>query len=303
VTWPDCAVREKKDNIGVRVPRSMFRRILLGLLSLIALAVVVIRVVRRPSSDRHWHAHQSLPPDVTVRGDLVEIRNVRDFIHRSATDYDVHYVDRTYDLRNLVAADYVVSRFGSVPGLAHAFLTFRFGDEYVSISVEARKESSESYSPIRGILNEYELMYVIGSERDLIGLRTHVWKEEVILYPIRATPDNLRRLFIDMIERAHEVSRNPEFYNTVTNSCSSNIVRHVNRIAPGHIGFDLRTVLPGFSDRTAYELGLIDTSQPLERVRERFRIDRAAAGVPLNDDFSQAIRRHLPGAEPATIMR
>jgi hypothetical protein len=276
----------------------MFRRIVLGILSLIALAVVLIRVVRRPSSDRQWHAHQSLAPDVKVRGDLVEIRNVRDFIHRSETDFDVHYADRTYDLRELDAADYVVSRFGGVPGLAHAFLTFRFGDDYLSISVEARKEKRESYSPIRGVLNEYELLYVIGSERDLIGLRTHVWKEEVILYPIRAAPADLRRLFVDMIERANEVSHKPEFYNTVTNSCSSNIVRHVNKIEPGRIGFDLRTVMPGFSDRTAYELGLIDTSEPLERVRERFRIDRAAAGVPLDDNFSQAIRRHLPARNP-----
>jgi hypothetical protein len=293
-----CTISEKNDNIGIRVIQSLFGRILMGAIALIALAVTVIRLVRTPSSDRQWHAHQSLPPDVKVRGDLVEIRNIRDFVHRSATDFDVHYLDRAYDLRKLDAADYVVSRFGSVPGLAHAFLTFRFGDEYVSISVEARKERTESYSPLRGVLNEYELMYVIGSERDLIGLRTHVWKEEVILYPIRTTPDNLRRLFIDMIERANEVSQDPEFYNTLTNSCSSNIVRHVNRIAPGHIGFDLRTVLPGFSDRTAYELGLIDTSQPLERVRERFRIDRAAAGVPLDENFSQAIRRHLPAAEP-----
>lgn len=289
---------EMKDNIGIRIIQSLLGRILLGAVALTALAVVVIRLVRTPSIDRHWHPHQRRLPEVDVRGDFVEIRNLRDFAHRTETDFEVRYLDRVYDLRKLDAADFVVSRFGDIPGLAHTFLTFRFGDEFVSVSIEARKESSEAYSPVRGVLNQYELIYVIGSERDLIGLRTHVWKEEVLLYPVRATPENLRQLFLDMVQRAGTLSRNPEFYDTLTNSCSSNIVAHVNRIAPGRIGFDLRTVLPGFSDRTAYELGLIDDSQPLEAARERYRIDRAAAGVALDENFSHRIRGTLAEKNP-----
>jgi Domain of unknown function (DUF4105) len=269
------------------------RRIIIGLFVLVAIVVTAIRVSRAPSNDRVWHPHQRREPRVTLRGPLVEIRNVRDFVYGSGADFEERYVHRTYDLRKLDSAWYVVSRFGSVPGLAHAFLTFGFGDEYVGFSVEARKEQDETYSPLLGMLNSYELMYVAGSERDLIGVRTHVWKERVTLYPVRATPEKLREVFLDMALRAEGLARKPEFYDTLFNSCNSNIVQHVNAITPGTVGFDLRTVLPGFSDRVAYELGLIDSSLPLERVRELYRVDQTAAGLPLNENFSRAIRAQL----------
>ena len=268
------------------------------MLVVIAVAVAAVRGVRAPSNERVWHAQQRRVPRVTVRGPLVEVRNVRDFVYRSESDFDERYVDRTYDLRRLDSAWYVVSRFGGVPGLAHAFLSFGFGGEYVALSVEARKERGESYSPLLGLLNSYELMYVAGSERDLIGVRTHVWKEEVTLYPVRATPDRLRQVFLAMLLRAERLAAEPEFYDTFFNSCNSNIVRHVNAIAPGTVGFDLRTVLPGFSDRVAWELGLIDSSLPLERVREVYRVDPAAARLPLDEHFSRAIRARFPRPRP-----
>ena len=271
------------------------RRILGGTILVIAIAVTIIRLVRTPSNDRAWHPQQERLPRVLVRGDMVEIRNARDFVHRSETEFARRYFDRTYDLRELQSAEYVVSRFGGIPGLAHAFLTFRFGDEYLAISVEARKERDETYSPIKGLLNAYELMYVIGSERDLIGVRTHIWKEDVTLYPIKADRANVREVFLSMVRRAGALSQTPEHYDTLLNSCNSNIVAHVNAIAPGTIGLDLRTILPGFADRVAYEQGLIDSTLPLEQVREVFRIDRERVGsVPLDERFSTAIRVGLP---------
>lgn len=269
---------------------------------LIVVATVVmlfagIRVIRTPSVSRDWHPQQRTLPEARVRGDLVEIRNVRDFTYRSESDFDERFATRTYDLRTLASADYVVSRFGGVPGLAHAFLSFGFGDEHVAVSVEARKERGETYSPWRGLLNEYELMYVIGTERDLIGVRTHVWKEAVTLYPIRATREQLRQMFLGMVTRAETLRHEPEFYDTLFNSCNSNIVGHVDAIAPGTLGFDVRTILPGFADAAAHELGLIDSPLPLERIRETYRIDSHAARLPLDEAFSRGIRRHLPARQ------
>lgn len=260
----------------------------------VVMLVAGIRLIRTPSVSREWHPQQRTLPEVRVRDSLVEIRNVRDFTYRTERDFDERYQTRTYDLRKLDSADYVVSRFGGVPGLAHAFLSFGFGGDRVAVSVEARKELGETYSPLRGLLNEYELMYVIGTERDLIGVRTHVWKEAVTLYPVRATPDQLRRMFLGMVVRAEQLRREPEFYDTVFNSCNSNIVSHVDSIAPGTVGFDARTILPGFADTVAHELGLIDSPLPLEKIREAYRIDLQAARLPLDDNFSDAIRAHLP---------
>ena len=194
--------------------RALLRVTLIAALLLI-IPISSVRLLRTPSNDREWSTTQRVLPRVTQRGDLVEIRNVRDFTWQSESEFDVRYVNRTYDLRELDSVLYSISRFGGVPGLAHSFLTFGFGDEFVSISVEARKENAETYSPMRGLLREYELMYVIGTERDVLGLRTQVWKEAVTLYPIRTTPEQLRRAFVDMTMRAESLPHHSGYIRPV----------------------------------------------------------------------------------------
>lgn len=234
-------------------------------------------------------------PRVTVDGSRVTVRNVRDFTWRTPSEFETRYADRTFELGKLESVWYVVSRFGGVPGLAHAFVSFGFGDEHVAISVEARREVGETYSPWRGLLGGYELMYVIGTERDLIGVRTHVWKEDVSLYPVRATPEAMRALFLEMTARAERLALTPEAYDTLRNSCTTNVAAHVERIAPGRVPLRAGLFLPGFSDRVAYEAGLLDTALPFEDARDAWRLGAVARAVPLDERFPQAIRRRLPG--------
>ena len=185
---------------------------------------------------------------------------------------------------------FVVERFGA-GGLAHTFLSFGFGDEYIAISIEIRKEKGETFSPLKGMLREYELMYVIGDERDLIGLRTNYRKDVVYLYPVKTTPEKMRRVFLDMVERANTLAREPEFYNTLTNNCTTNIVRHVNTISPRRIPFSYKVLLPAYSDSLAIDIGLIESHGSLEETRATHRIDATAELVALDADFSQRIRR------------
>lgn len=278
----------------MRLPFITIRRLIFGAFIVVA-TIAAIRATREPSTNRDWTPEQKRLPRIVIEGDIVEIRDMRDFAWRGENDFTPRYVTRRFDLRQLDSVDYVISRFGGIPGMAHAFLTFGFtGGEYVSVSVEARKEHDETYSPLRGILGAYELIYVIGTERDLIGLRTNVWQESVMLYPIRTRPERIREVFLDMMQRADKLSRHPELYDTLTNSCNSNIVRHVNTISPGRIRSGVRTALPGFADRVAHEAGLIDAELSLEEARETFRIDAIARRFPLDDNFSRAIRAQLP---------
>lgn len=273
--------------------RTRWRWIVVALVAIAVLPFALART-RTPSNDRDWTPTHGAAPRVSIRGDLVEIRNVREFVYRSEADFDARYATRLYDLRKLDSVWYAVSRFSALPGMAHAFLTFGFGEDYVAISVEARREKNESYGPIRGMLREYELLYVIGAESDVIGLRTNIWKEGVSLYPIRTTPEKMRAAFLGMAVRAEGLATRPEFYDTLTNSCVSNIVSHVNAVAPDRVPFGVGNVLPGFSDRLAYEQGLIDTDLPFGQIEEAFRIDGAAQRHGLRPGFSKAIRHALP---------
>ena len=71
-----------------------------------------------------------------------------------------------------------------------------------------------------------------------------------------------------------DLKNNPEFYNTITNNCTNSIARHANAIVPGRIpSFAYQLVLPGYSDKLAYKIGLIDTTLPWEEVRDYFYIN------------------------------
>ncbi|MDQ6800496.1 MAG: hypothetical protein M3041_06625 [Acidobacteriota bacterium] len=57
-----------------------------------------------------WSTDQKILATAAIRGDLVEIRNVRNFRYRSETDYTPAYETRTYDLRKLDSVWFVVER-------------------------------------------------------------------------------------------------------------------------------------------------------------------------------------------------
>jgi hypothetical protein len=265
---------------------------------LVALALVLVLAVlpfafayffATPLAERDWSPDQRVLSRATIAGDKVTIENMRNFSYKSTSEYVPRYETRTYDLGKLDAVWFIVERFGDAPAIAHTFLSFGFGGEYVAISVEIRKELGETYSPLKGLLRQYELMYVIADERDVIGLRTHYRRDPLYMYPVNTTPDKIRRLFVEMLERSNKLAAEPEFYNTLTNNCTTNIVRHVNTIS-NRIPFSYKVLLPAYSDQLAYDLGLIPTDRPFAEVQAAHRIDSLAQRQPVDPNFSRLIR-------------
>lgn len=254
--------------------------------------VTTVNILTNPTNDRDWNEDQKILPTAIIEDDLVKIENVRNFSYESTTSYTPEYYDKTYDLNKLEKVWYIVEPFSGIPGSAHTFLSFEFEDqEFVSISVEIRKEKGEAYHPVKGLFNKYELMYVIADERDVIKLRSNYRKDLVYVYPVRTTTEKAKQLFLDMVTRANELNKNPEFYNTITNTCTTNIVDHINKITPKKVPlFSLRILLPANSDKLAYELGLIDTDLSFEEARQRFYINDKAIKYADDPEFSVKIR-------------
>lgn len=258
-----------------------------GLLAFLPYAGVTAR------HDRDWAPEHARAPVIEFRDDTVTIRDFRTATYRSADDFDLTWEDVTVDLAALRTVDYVVEPFSAWRGLAHAFLTFGFADgRHVAISVETRRERAESYSPIKGLLRHYELIYVIGEERDLIGLRANIRRDPVHLYPIETPPELVRALFVSMLERANQLVTHPEFYNSYSDTCAAAVLRHVNEVRTDKISGGWRVLFPGYSDKLAWEIGLVDFEGTLEEARARFRINDRSAFDPDLDDagWSRKIR-------------
>lgn len=279
-------------NTFLRLLRKFVVYAVLVIIGCSVLVFVITSFVTTPSNDRDWNEDQKILPSAEVQGDKVMIRNIRNFSYASTTSYTAHYYDKTFDLNEMKKVWYVVEPFSGIPGSAHTFLSFEFErNQFVSISVEIRKEKGEAYHPFKGLFNNYELMYVIADESDVIKLRSNYRKDLVYVYPIKTTSEKARALFLDMVSRANTLKDHPEFYNTVTNTCTTNIVHHVNTITPHKVPFfNLRILLPANSDKLAYGLGLIDTDLSFEKARERFLINDRAMKYANDPDFSVKIR-------------
>lgn len=246
------------------------------------------------STEKNWRPDLSVLPYAEFSGSDVLIKHVRNCRYRTEDDYDVRHYDLKFKLDDIKTVDFITVPFKETPLLAHTMLSFGLSNgQHFIISVEARLRKGESYAAIAGATRKYELIYVIGDEQDLIPLRTSVRNVEVFLFPGRATPAQVQDLLIDMLQRANKLQRSPEFYDTFTNNCTTNIVRHVNKLRPGQIPVDWRVVLPGHSDRLAYELGLLEITEPFEFARENARINVLSELFKNDPKFSQRIRRQI----------
>lgn len=266
--------------------------LVLALTLLIISVFVVVHFSTKASNYRNWNDDQAVLPYAEINSNLVTIYNIRNFSYASTTSYVANYYDKVFDLNKIKRAWYVVEPFSGIPGSAHTFLSFEFEDnQFVSISVEIRKEKGESFHPVKGLFNKYELMYVIADEKDVIKLRSNYRKDLVYLYPAKTTKEKTKALFLDMVNRTNSLKNNPEFYNSVTNTCTTNIVRHINAVTPNRLpSFNLQILLPANSDKLAYKYGLLDTDLPFEEARLKYFINDKALKYADDPDFSIKIR-------------
>lgn len=260
------------------------------LVSVVAYIVLVILI--RPSLDRDWSRDAVVLARAEISGDAATITNIRDIDYRTKTEYEVRYYDKTFDLNKIESVWYMVEPFsGYGAGAAHTLVSFGFEDgDYVAISAEIRKEKGESFSALKGLIRQYELIYVIADERDVIKLRSNYRKDDVFLYPVNTSKENMRKLFVSMLNRANALATEPEFYNTLTNTCTTNIVSHVNEIAPGRIPFSYKVLMPRYSDELAQKIGLIDDTIAIDELRANYRINDRAMQYADDPLFSQRIR-------------
>jgi hypothetical protein len=250
------------------------------------------------SNRRDWQPDVAVLPYASIQGNMVTIHNIRHLHYRTETDYDVRHYDKTFDLDRLDAAD-LIAVYWMGDAIAHVMVSFGFQEkDFVAFSIETRKEQGEGYSTLKGFFKQYELTYVVADERDLIRVRTDYRKpaEDVYLYRLKMPRENVRQLFLEYIRQINAMKATPEWYNTLTTNCTTNVVRHV-RAFGGRATYTWKVLLSGYAPQYAYELGALDASMPFEELRRRSYINPRAHAVGDDPGFSTKIREGLPRPE------
>jgi hypothetical protein len=257
------------------------------------LAVVAWWIAIPASHDRNWRPEVAAMPRVFIDGDRVRITGVRNFDYRSRNDFTVRHEEREILLSRLTGLDFYVS-YWSEGLVGHTFLSFTFDNAPpLSISIETRPEVGEGFDPLASLFKQFELIYVVGEERDLVKVRTNHRHETVYLYRLNTSPEDTRRLLMVYLKRINELADRPEFYHLLSNSCTINIIRYAN--AAGRQGrFDIRHLFNGLIDSYLYHSGRIDTSLPFDELRRRSLINDVAQAAGDGPEFPQRIRASLP---------
>ncbi len=252
-----------------------------------------------PSNDRDWSPELARLPYAESDGDEITIHNIRNCNYVTSDDFVVRYYDRTISLGDVQSVDFIVVPFKQTSALAHTMISFGLRDgSYLGVSVEVRKEKGETYSLISGLTRQFEIIYVVADERDLIRLRTRYRDDDVYVYPTIATAEQSQKLFLEVTQRLNQLSMEPEFYDSLRNNCTTNLVHHVNHLSPDRIANGWRVMLPGFSARYAYDLGLLDQSIPFEDLTALALVNDLADVHFDDEQFSQWIRakrRYMDG--------
>lgn len=267
-------------------------RLSLAVWTVLTAALVAWFIHDPPSNDRDWAPEYAVQAEPTQIGREVAIRNVRNFSWHSPTEAAPGYYDATYSLDGLTSLDLVTS-FWSGDLIAHVFLTFGFSDgRHLAFSIETRRQRDAEYSSIAGFFRHYELFYVVADERDVLGVRTDVRRERVYLYRVHLPPAAREALFLSYIEKVARLNHRPEWYNTLTDNCTTGILSRAGSASlPAR--YNWRILVPGRAAEYAYMLGLLDDRVPFATLMQESRIVRPPDAV-IGPDYSREIRKGLP---------
>ena len=270
------------------------RRPALGVWSLVLAGALVWWFAMKPSNDRDWLPNVARTPWATVDGDRVTIHNIRNFSYRTEFDFTPAWTEKTYDLRKLEGID-IVASYWMGPDIAHVFVSFAFeGGDHLAMSIETRTEKGEGYSAIKGFFRQFELYYVVADERDLIGLRTNYRRdppEDVFVYRVKSTPEGRRAFFLEYIRQINALKEKPEFYNSLTTNCTTNIWVN-SQVNPGRLPMSWKILASGHVPQYLFENGrLEDHGLPFEQLQQRAHINARAQTAGIVPDFSQRIRK------------
>lgn len=262
------------------------------------IVVLVWWLTLLPSNERNWQGDVDRTAHAEIDGDTVTIHNVRNFDYRAEFDYTPRWETRTYDLSQIRGVDLFLTFWGS-PWIAHPIASFEFADgQQVAFSIEVRKEVGEAYSSVLGFFRQYELIYTIADERDVVRLRTNYRTgEDVYLYRSTTSPEIAREILLDYLRSVNEMHQNPVWYNALTSNCTTNIRLHTKAVAGDAVApWDWRLLLNGKSDEFAYQYGrLVTDDLPFDELKRRAYINEAARAADQSADFSALVRTDRPG--------
>ncbi|MBF0406620.1 MAG: DUF4105 domain-containing protein [Candidatus Riflebacteria bacterium] len=108
------------------------------------------------------------------------------------------------------------------------------------LTIEAQQRKDQSFSLADGFKNIFGNAWILTSYEDYME-EIIFRKEELHLYPLVMTHDQKKNLVIECL-RIGSVNRAGEYYHTITNNCTNNLLLMMNRVLPEEKRIDMWTI-------------------------------------------------------------
>lgn len=260
-------------------------------LAVLGAALAVWYLSLTPRQTRDWEPDVARIVKGQVNGDLVTLQNIRAFRWSDADTAPVQdWTTRTFDLSRLEGADMITSVWGN-PKIAHLLVSFRFTDgPPVTFSVEIRREKGERFSALGGFFRQFELSLIAADEADIVQWRAVPRGEEVRVYPLNLTPEQLRPVFLGYVDLGNQLNAAPIWYNTLTSNCTT-VVWQLSKVIGPDLPLDPSLLLSGLLPEYLDKFGALAGQGSLADKRARALISPRARDMPPGADFSDWIRQ------------
>lgn len=265
------------------------------IIALILVLLGALILFKKPKHDRNWELEHSRLPRIDIGKSEISVDNFRDFDWQDDGKTVCDFKKEKFNLNDIVGMDMVMSYFFRFRASAHIFFIYRFLDNHnMAISVEFRRRADKKFSylwPVWGLLRNFEIIYVVGSERDIVGLRTDIRKEKVCLYPLSISSDKVKELLLAIFDDINNIYKQPSFYNTISNNCANVVTDKMAKVLKIKLPFSYKILLPGYIDEILYKLKLIPIDKSFEETRNYHLIDNNKVNKD-SADYSRQIRKH-----------
>jgi hypothetical protein len=241
------------------------------------------------SNDRDWAPEYRLGLQASIDGDQVTLTNVRNFRWQTVDTAQESWDTRVLDAGSITSVDVITSVWGN-PLIAHTMVSFGFADgQHVVFSAETRRRRGQVYSTFGGFVREFELTLLAADERDVIWLRTDVRGERVSVFPLTIAPAARRSLFLAFAGFADDLDRQPRWYNTLLDNCTTvplRIVRGLNDRIP----LDWRILASGKLPAYLFDLGVLPPDLGLAEIEAKALLPKFGPWPADGAAYSRAIR-------------
>lgn len=229
---------------------------------------------RQPSLQRQWDEDVRVLAGVDSLPDgRIRLSEIRDWSYTRDSVVSKEYFDAVIDPDDITGLWLYEQHLDGIGLIAHTFLVFELDESYgparyLGLSVETRREVGEEYSIVGGMLRSFEVTHIWATEEDLVRRRVEYLDYPLRRYRLRIPEEYLAPLFVKMARETKRLAREPRWYNTALNNCTSSLVRYVNESRPDAIPLHYSYVLTGRMDEYLEWLGYLDRTSLLDVTRE-----------------------------------